>query len=612
VILGRIAFYQQSLDTPCDVLPQRAAAFVRVVARLFGWVLALRIVLEGMAALLAAVQPYILKRVIDVVAEGPTASTLPAPAWDALLLYAVAGFVGTLVLAHLARTLDTLLLQPCVTPLVRRWLYERQLGQSLAAFHNASSGGLASQTLEAAWATHKILTSLSGSFVWSPVAIATGVYLFWNAHTLLLVPIALWTLAYGGVQYLHIRQLDTLSAAAARLRSRVSGRIVDTFGQILTVKLFAQQRHEHAAIVEEMQAQRAAETRLYWGYFKLDVSSSVLEYALDISTLIIAVLLRTQNVITTGDIVMAMALVQIVRNNVRYLSREVSEIVDSKGQLQQALDELVQPLTVQDADDAKDLDLTHGQVEFRNVAFRYSPQGPVVLHEFELTIPAGQKVGLVGRSGAGKSTLVNLLLRFYDVDTGTIRIDGQDLRQVTQDSLRGQIAMVTQDTSLLHRSVAENIGYGKAGARREQIVAAAEQAHAHEFIVGLTDNEGRTGYDAHVGERGVKLSGGQRQRIAIARLMLKNAPILILDEATSALDSEAEAVIQENLTTLMAGKTVIAIAHRLSTIAKLDRLIVLDNGRIVEDGSHGELLARGGLYAQLWARQTDGFLRFAC
>ncbi len=605
LLLSLVQSYQKPLETPAPYLDRHAFRFVVAVARLFQGVLVLRILLEGLAALLAALQPYVFKLVIDALTGERISDVLP----QSLLLYIVIAVVGSLLLGHFSRIIDSLILQPCLTPLVRRWMYERQLGQSLSVFHDRFSGALANQTLEAARATHTILSSFSGSFIWSPIAIVTGVYLFWNTHILLLLPILLWTLLYSGVQYVHIRKLDQLSAAAARLRSRVSGRIVDTFSHILTVKLFANQTHEQGAVVRDMAEERAAETRLYWNYFKLDFSNTFLENTLDISTLLLAVWLRYQNIITTGDIVMTMGLVQILRNNVRYLSREISGLMDAKGQLQQALDELLQPIRVQDAPDATALASAKGNLEFEHVTFRYNTHAHAVLEDFHLTIPAGQKVGLVGPSGAGKSTLVNLLLRFYDVETGTVKVDGHDIRNVTQDSLRRQIAMVTQDTSLLHRSVAENIAYGKVEASRDDIMGAARQAHAHTFISGLTDLEGRTGYDTHVGERGVKLSGGQRQRIAIARLILKNAPLLILDEATSALDSEAEAVIQENLAQLMEGKTVIAIAHRLSTIAKLDRLIVLDKGRIVEDGSHSELLARNGLYAQLWARQTNGFLQ---
>ena len=287
-------------------------------------------------------------------------------------------------------------------------------------------------------------------------------------------------------------------------------------------------------------------------------------------------------------------------------------IAENIGTVQDGINTLSQPLAVKDAENAHILRCTQGNICFNDMSFHYGTfhqgKGSGIINNFDLTIKAGEKIGLVGRSGAGKSTLVNLLLRFYDIESGTITIDGQDIRQVTQDSLRENIGMVTQDTALMHRSVLENITYGHPGASMEQVIAAAKKAQAYDFIQTLSDAKGRTGFAAHVGERGVKLSGGQRQRIAIARVLLKNAPILILDEATSALDSEVEAAIQENLNELMAGKTVIAIAHRLSTIAALDRLIVLDGGHIVEQGSHGELLAQGGLYAQLWARQSGGFL----
>jgi ATP-binding cassette subfamily B protein len=290
------------------------------------------------------------------------------------------------------------------------------------------------------------------------------------------------------------------------------------------------------------------------------------------------------------------------------MREELNGLIESLGIVSDAINTLVHPLTVQDVPNAHALAVQQAKIKFANVTFRYHPQGNAVLKNLNLTIPAGQKVGLIGQSGAGKSTLVNLLLRFYEVTEGAITIDGHDISEVTQNSLRAHIGMVTQDTSLLHRSIRDNIAYGNPDATDEQVIAAAKMAHAHEFITTLSDKDGNLGYASKVGERGVKLSGGQRQRIAIARLILKNAPILIMDEATSALDSEVEYVIQENLTTLMEGKTVIAIAHRLSTISQLDRLLVLENGEIIEDGSHEELLKKGGAYARLWSRQSGGFL----
>ncbi len=277
------------------------------------------------------------------------------------------------------------------------------------------------------------------------------------------------------------------------------------------------------------------------------------------------------------------------------------------GTAKDGINTLSHPRAVGDIDEAKPLTITQGNIEFDQVTFHYA-KGEGVLENFSLNIKPGEKIGLVGRSGAGKSTLVNLLLRFYDIEKGQIRMDGQDISQVQQETLRAQVGMITQDTALLHRSVRDNLLYGKPGATEEEMIEAAKQAEAHDFILGLSDAEGRTGYDAHVGERGVKLSGGQRQRVAIARVLLKDAPILIMDEATSALDSEVESIIQSNLSRLMEGKTVIAIAHRLSTIAALDRLIVLDKGKIVEQGTHSELIAQGGLYAQLWSHQSGGFL----
>jgi ATP-binding cassette subfamily B multidrug efflux pump len=385
------------------------------------------------------------------------------------------------------------------------------------------------------------------------------------------------------------------------------GRVVDSYTNIMTVKLFA---HTHG---EDDYARQAMDD--YTGKFKSMLRLSTIFEAtvfvtsgfLIVGTTGLALYLWSHGSITLGAVALATGLVIRINNMAGWIMWVMSNIFENIGIVQEGMETIARPIAVNDVHGAKPLKVTRGEVRYDRVAFHYGREGGL-LHDLSLTIHPGEKVGLVGRSGAGKSTLVNLLLRFHDLESGRVLIDGQDISQVTQDSLRAQIGVVTQDTSLLHRSVIDNIRYGRPDATEAAVLAASKRAHAHDFVQELKDLNGREGYAAHVGERGVKLSGGQRQRIAIARVLLKNAPILLLDEATSALDSEVEAAIQEQLYNLMKGKTVIAIAHRLSTIAAMDRLIIMDRGRIVEDGTHASLMTRDGLYAQLWSRQSGGFI----
>jgi ATP-binding cassette subfamily B multidrug efflux pump len=397
------------------------------------------------------------------------------------------------------------------------------------------------------------------------------------------------------------------SKEVSEARSVLTGRIVDTYTNILTVKLFARARYEDAYVREAMEEH----TGLFYASLRLNTlfsfSLATLNALLVTSTGGLAIYLWTRGVVEVGTVAMALPLSWQIISTAGWVAMRVTEIFENIGVVQEGMSAIARPIGLTDHVDAKPLKVTQGEIRFEDVRFGYGRESGLI-DGLTLHVRPGERIGLVGRSGAGKSTIVNLLLRFFDLEGGRILIDGQDISQVTQESLRTQISLVTQDTSLLHRSVRENIRYGRPNAGEAEILQAAKLAHAGEFIDELEDWKGRRGYDAQVGERGVKLSGGQRQRIAMARVILKNAPILVLDEATSALDSEVEAAIQASLETLMAGKTVIAIAHRLSTIARMDRLVVLDRGRIVEQGTHNELLRRNGHYASLWQRQSGGFL----
>jgi ATP-binding cassette, subfamily B, multidrug efflux pump len=488
------------------------------------------------------------------------------------------------------------------------------LRQSLGFFHNDFAGRVANKVMQTAPALRDSMMMLSDAAVFVAVQWLSAMVLFWAADVRLVIPLAIWLAAYGVTLAWFIPRIRTRSTAASEARSALLGSIVDSYTNILTVKLFSHAEREDAyarAALEEQTGKHQSYVRL------TTIMSSllmILNGLLIAGTAGIALWLWTQGTVTLGAIALVTALVMRITQMSGWVLNLVASIFENIGVVQEGMETISQPHTVKDALGANALVVRWGEIRFDAIGFNYgSVKGTPgadprrVIDGLTLAIPAGQKVALIGHSGAGKSTLVNLLLRFYDPEKGRILIDEQDIATVTQESLRASIGMVTQDTSLLHRSVLDNILYGRPDAGLEAAVEAAKRAHAHEFILGLEDKDGRRGYQARVGERGVKLSGGQRQRIAIARVLLKDAPILILDEATSALDSEVEAAIQDQLLNLMSGKTVIAIAHRLSTIAAMDRLVVLDTGRIIEDGSHDELLRRGGLYSRLWSRQSGGF-----
>ena len=499
------------------------------------------------------------------------------------------------------------MITPAVTTRIRWQTHTYVLRQSLGFFQNDFAGRISTRIMQTGASLRDSVVQGVDAIWFMIVHVAGALVIFWEADARLIVPLLIWIALYGVVLRLFVPRIQKLSTEASEARSWLTGRVVDSFTNILTVKLFAHAEREEAYAKEAMQVHldrhRAANRNLTLMEFVL----YTLNGALMVSVAALALWLWSINAVSMGAITVAMTLVIRIIAMSGWILFTVAGIFENIGVVHEGMQTIARDYEVVDRENARALSVPKGEIRFENVRFHYG-KVKSVLEDVVLTIAPGEKVGIVGRSGAGKSTLVNVLLRFYDIEGGRILIDGQDIAGVKQESLRANIGLVTQDTSLLHRSVIDNILYGRPEAGREQAIAAAKRAHAHEFILGLEDLNGRTGYDAHVGERGVKLSGGQRQRIAIARVLLKNAPILVLDEATSALDSEVEAAIQESLSELMAGKTVIAIAHRLSTIAAMDRLIIMDQGRIVEQGTHIELLRKGGLYASLWARQSGGFL----
>ena len=494
-----------------------------------------------------------------------------------------------------------------------RWQAHRYvLRQSMEFFQNDFAGRVATKVMQTAMAVRDTVLKMTEILLYFGVYFTSALFMFASSDLRLAVPLFVWFIGYLFTMRYFVPRLGRLSKEQADARSMVTGRVVDSYTNISTVKLFAHSDREDAYAHDGFSHMLEAVYRSLRNTTMMTVVLNALNACLLFSTAALAIWLWYVDAITTGAIAFTVGLVLRLQGMAHWILWETAGLFENIGTVQDGLETIARDRSLVDAPDARPLVVHKGEIRFDHVRFNYGrgverhERG--VVDDFNLVIAPGEKVGLVGRSGAGKSTLVNLLLRFYDLESGRILIDGQDIARVTQESLRAQIGMVTQDTSLLHRSVRDNIRYGRPDAAMEEIIGAAERAHAQEFIGGLVDPRDRRGYDAHVGERGVKLSGGQRQRIAIARVLLKNAPILILDEATSALDSEVEAAIQESLYSLMEGKTVIAVAHRLSTIAAMDRLIVMDQGRIVEEGSHQALLHKGGLYADLWTRQSGGFI----
>jgi len=566
------------------------------------WLAALTAAMSAFEALLFAM----LGRVVDWLS-----GIQPGQLWAArggTLTWLAAALVASIVVVALQTMVkhQTLAIN---LPMRLRWNFHRlMLGQSMAFYQDEFAGRITTKVMQTALAVRDTLFVLADVLVAMGTYVATILILSSVFAGGLVLPFVVWLALYLVAMWYFVPRLGRIGKAQADARSVMVGRVTDAYTNIATVKLFS---HTH----REAQFARAAMqdfARTGYAQMRLVSAFEIVNHTLSMGLVGgmagVGLWMWSQGQVGIGAVAAATAMALRLQGMSHWIMWETTSLFESVGTVQDGINTLSRPRTVIDAPGAVALQVPRGEVRFEDVSFSYGEGKRRVIEHLNLTVKPGEKIGLVGRSGAGKSTLVNLLLRFHDISAGRVLIDGQDIAHVTQDSLRAHIGMVTQDTSLLHRSLADNIAYGQPDATEAQIRAAAERAEASGFVDQLTDPQGRTGLAAHVGERGVKLSGGQRQRIAIARVMLKDAPILLLDEATSALDSEVEAAIQQSLNTLMEGKTVIAIAHRLSTIAAMDRLIVLDGGRVVEEGTHRELLARGGLYARLWAHQSGGFL----
>ena len=569
-----------------------------------GWVLMLAIFSAGNGILEALLFQF-MGKLVDWLGKFSPQNLLSEHGW------AMLGMALVLVFSVLWRFVNsTVRLQTLqgVFPMRLRWNFHRlMLAQSLGFYQDEFAGRVSAKVMQTALSVREVVMTIVGMVVYVLVYfLSTGVILV-SLDGWLLVPFIMWITLFGLTMKLLIPKLAKTAQRQADARSLMTGRITDAYSNITTVKLFshgAREARYAKESMEEFMLTVHAQMRLAT---LLDTCTFAVNAFLTLSTAVVGVWLWHSGSVSAGAVAVAITMAFRINGLSQYIMWESAMLFENIGTVTDGMTTLSKPHTILDKPAALPLKVEHGAISFEHVDFSYE-SGKPLLNGFNLNIKAGEKVGLIGRSGAGKSTIVNLLLRFYEPQSGAIKIDGQNVNDVTQESLRAQIGLVTQDTSLLHRSVRENIIYGRPNATDEEMFQAALKAEAADFIPQLSDAKGRTGYDAHVGERGVKLSGGQRQRIAIARVMLKDAPILLLDEATSALDSEVEAAIQQSLDKMMDGKTVIAIAHRLSTIAAMDRLIVLDKGCIVEEGTHTQLLEKGGLYAKLWAHQSGGFL----
>ena len=589
-----------------DSPPRKLWPFLADYIRPFRKVFAATAVLSVLAAFADVALIWYVGRLVDQLANAG-----PAGFWAAHGAEVVGVALAVLILRPLLLVGNIALLHNTILPnfgtMIRWRAHAHVIRQPVGWFESDFAGRIANRIMQTPPAAGDAVFQTFDAVAFASVTVVGAGIMLADADPRLLLPLVVWFVLYMALVRWTVLRAGPASKASSDARSAVTGRVVDAYTNIHSVKLFARHDTEMAYAKESIEHARETFKQEMRIITKMDLALTTLNGGLIVAVTGWAILLWVQGAASVGTVAAATALVLRLNNMTYWIMWAFTSLVQALGVVQEGMETIAHPIGLVDAPGAKPLAFRDGLIEIDGISHHYG-RGSGGLQNLSLAIRPGEKIGIVGRSGAGKSTLVKLMLRFYDTESGRIAIDGQDIARVTQDSLRAHIGMVSQDSSLLHRSVRDNILYGRPEAGEDQMIAAAMQAEAHEFILTLEDPQGRTGYDAHVGERGVKLSGGQRQRVTLARVILKDAPILILDEATSALDSEAEAAIQEALYGVMEGKTVIAIAHRLSTIAAMDRIVVLEDGRIAEEGSHAGLLAKGGLYARFWARQSGGFI----
>ena len=609
-------FFEQLIDPlrgpPTVRPPTGSMAFFGFFLKPYRGVLLATLILAGIAAASELFVYVYLGRLVDWMTVSNPENFLRDHGLALIWMVFVIAIVRPLSMLG-SRAMINLAIAPGLSNAVRWQNHRYVLRQSMLFYQNDFAGRISQKVMQTGHAVREaVVNVIDGS--WMLLIYLIGVvWLFIDISGWLLLPVSVWLIAYLSVVFFMVPPVRQKSANLSEANSGLMGRIVDSYTNIQSVKLFAHDSLEEEFAASGMRKLVAAFHSLMRAILSMTIALTVLNTLLVIATAGVSIILWARGLVSVGEIAVANGLIIRINQMSGWILRTITSLFENIGAVQNGIETISQPIEIVDVVNAKTLEVTDGRLKFDAVGFHYEEKTSdltpnIVIDDCSFEVAPGEKVGLVGRSGAGKSTLVNLLMRFHDVQSGAICIDDQDIREVTQNSLRQSIAVVTQDTSLLHRSIRDNIRYGRREATDYDVMRAASRAEAMSFIPDLSDPFGRTGLDAHVGERGVKLSGGQRQRIAIARVILKDAPILILDEATSALDSEVEAAIQEQLNSLMQDKTVLAVAHRLSTIAALDRLIVLDAGRIVETGSHQELIDKNGLYARLWRRQSGGFI----
>ncbi|MEL6465778.1 MAG: ABC transporter ATP-binding protein [Pseudomonadota bacterium] len=604
-------FFESLVDpylpyTETDTPPNKLWPFLREYLKPFRAIIAVTFVLSTVVAFGEILLIWYVARIVDLLAQGSPELIIPEYGLEFLLVA-----IWVLVLRTAMGFVDVALLHNTLLPnlgtLIRWRSHRHVLRQSVGWFEDDFAGRIANRIMQTPPAAGEAMFQVLDAGSFFVTSVVGAMILLITFDLWLALPLIFWILGYLLLLRWVIRRAGPAAKASSDARSAITGRVVDSYSNIHSVKMFAHHDREIDYAKDAIEKARQTFMREMRIVVKMDVSLTILNATMIVSMGALAIWLWIEGFTTEGMVAAALTIALRLNNMTYWIMWAMTSLVQNLGVISEGMETIAQPVRLVDVPDAKTLHLTEGEIALCDLTHHYG-RGIGGLQTVSTVIRPGEKVGVVGRSGAGKSTLVKLLLRFYDAEGGRIEIDGQDIGKVTQDSLRLNIGMVQQDSSLLHRSVRDNILYGRPDATEDEMLAAARQAQAHDFILDLADPEGRTAYDAQVGERGVKLSGGQRQRITLARVILKNAPILVLDEATSALDSEVEAAIQDTLYQMMEGKTVIAIAHRLSTIAQMDRILVLDDGKIVEDGSHDALLTQGGLYSDFWARQSGGFI----